>query len=54
MSIGHQNRKKAIKRLRVEYKDENINQLKLLAVPWNDRWSRIGAILALRDRGIRV
>lgn len=54
MSIGYRNRRKAIKRLRKEYKNESTDNLKLWAVPWNDRWSRIGSILALKDRGVTV
>jgi hypothetical protein len=54
MSIGYRNRRKAIRDLRKEYKDCATDILKFYAVDHNDRWSGKAAVLALRDRGIRM
>ncbi len=54
MSRSYKNRKKAIRNLCNEYKDESDDTLKFYAVEHNDRWSGVAAVLVLRTRGIRV
>ena len=51
MSTGYRNRKKAIKRLRKEYREAATDILKFYAVEHNDRWSGLAALLVLRERG---
>ena len=52
MSRAFINRRKTIRKLRKEFKEESVEALRYYAVPHNDRWSRIAAILALKDRGM--
>lgn len=52
MSVGYRNRKKAIRRLRKEFRETAVELLKHYAAQYNDRWEGLAARLALRDRGI--
>ena len=54
MSIGFKNRRKTIRDLRKEYRNETDDTLKFYAVEYNDRWSGMAAVLVLRGRGIKV
>ncbi len=50
MSRAFINRRKAIRKMRYgELAEESVDMLRHYAVPHNDRWSRIAAVLALED-----
>jgi len=54
MSRAYKNRKKAIRRIRKEMKEEPTELLKWYASEYNDRWAGLAAKLVLKERRVYV